>query len=50
MAKTTIINYDERGNVVFRSETPRILTEQEMRAECEAWAADYENATIIYEN
>lgn len=47
---TTIINFNESGAVEFLSTTNRHLTEEEMRAECEEWAADYENAIIIYEN
>lgn len=47
---TTIINYNESGAVEFLSTTNRHLTEDECRAECEAWAADYDTATIIFEN
>lgn len=47
---TTIINYNESGAVEFLSTTNRHLTEDECRAECEAWAADYDNATIIYKS
>lgn len=47
---TTIINYSESGAVAFLSDTPRHLTEEECRAECEAWAADYDKAVIIYKD
>jgi hypothetical protein len=47
---TTIINYSESGAVDFLSTTNRHLTEEECRAECEAWAADYDKAVIIYKD
>lgn len=47
---TTIINYDDCGKVVFQSTFNRHLSEEECRAECEAWEADYNKAVITYQN
>lgn len=48
MAKTTIIQYDKDGHIVFKAETPGHQTRKEIRKECKKWEADYSKCKIIY--
>lgn len=46
--KTTIVQYDDNGKVVFKAETPGHQTRKECRKECRKWKADYSKCQIIY--
>jgi lysyl-tRNA synthetase class I len=48
MSKTTIIQYDSAGRVVFKAETPGHQTRKEIRKECKKWKADYSKCIIKY--
>lgn len=46
--KTTIVQYDEHGKVVFKAENPGHQTRKEIRKECRKWKAYYSKCQIIY--
>lgn len=48
MAKTTIIQYDKDGRIVFKAETPGHQTRKEIRKECKKWKAYYSKCIIQY--
>jgi hypothetical protein len=48
MAKTTIIQFDKNGKVLFKAETPGHQTRKEIRKECKKWKADFKKCIIKY--
>lgn len=48
MKHTILTAFDQKGNVVFRSIEPRVMTEREIRRECKKWVVNRNNTIVEY--